>query len=57
MNTEKWFVKMTTDVGSLILPFMSSRGYSTKREADFAASEIMQNVTGIVSAEVFKEGE
>lgn len=57
MNTEKWFVKMTTDVGSIILPFMSPRGYSTKREADFVASEMMRCVTGIVSAEVFKEGE
>lgn len=57
MNAEKWFVKMTTDVGSLILPFCSIRGYSTRREAEFAANEMMRCVTNIVSAEVIKGGQ
>ena len=52
-----WFVEITTDVGKLIFPFMSKTGYRSKQEAEFAASESMRNVPGIISARVYEKGD
>ena len=54
MRFPGWFVKITTDVGSLQLPFGSPKGYRTKNEAEFVASEALKCVPGIVNAEVVK---
>lgn len=54
MRFPGWFVKITTDVGSLQLPFGSPKGYRTKAEAEFVASEALKCVPGIVNAEVVK---
>lgn len=48
----KYFVKITTDIGTLTFPFMSVNGYSTRKEAEFVAREAMRTVPGIESAEV-----
>ena len=52
MNFSGWFVKIKTDVGTLELPFGSPKGYRTRKEADFVASEAMRVTPGIISAEV-----
>ena len=52
MKFPGWFVKIKTDVGMLELPFGSPKGYSTKKEAEFVASESMRVVPGIISADV-----
>lgn len=49
-----WFVKITTDVGTIVFPFDSQVGYYTKNEAEFVAAEAMRNTPGIISAEVFE---
>ena len=45
-----WKIKLTTDVGTLILPLQGS--YRTKKDADKDA-EKAKNVPGFVKAEVF----
>ena len=54
MKFSGWFVKITTDVGSIELPFGSPNGYRTKKEAEFVASESARCVPGFVSAEIKK---
>lgn len=55
MKFEGWFVKITTDVGKLEFPFGSTKGYDTKKQAEFVAEECMKHVPGIISAEVYEK--
>lgn len=53
MKFPGWFVKITTDIGSLQLPFGTPKGYKTKREAKQVA-EMAATVPGTVKVEVVK---
>lgn len=53
MKFAGWFVKITTDIGSLMLPFGTHKGYTTKREAEKIAKQA-KDVPGTISVEVVK---
>ena len=53
MNFPGWFVRITTDIGWLDLPFGTHKGYKTKREAEQVAEKV-KNVPGTVKVEIRK---
>lgn len=49
-----WFVEVTTNIGSLLLP-LSEKGYSTKREAMRIAEQAL-NIPEHIKVEIVKFG-
>lgn len=51
MNFPGWFVEIRTEIGSMVLPF-GHKGYRTKKEAEYVASEFTRVSPETISAEV-----